>query len=126
MKLTLLLGSNYTGRSLPEIIGLFFCFLRVKVRGGALPEIIEKKTRFFVLMGEVLEGPFQKFVKKRGVVSGRLGSFVLCVFSNHAVFLKLPSVASALFRVTHLFSRSSSSILRVWSGTKRIRCWVRF
>ena len=61
------------------------------------------------------------FTKKHGVVSGR---FVhLCLFSSDDLLFLLLGVASAPFRDTQLVSRSSS-ILRVWSGTTRIRFWV--
>ena len=46
-----------------------------------------------------------KFEKKHGVVAGRIGLFIFCVFSSHDVFLVSLGVASALFRDTELVSR---------------------
>ena len=81
-------------------------------------EIVEKRC-FFCAAGRVEERPFQKFLKKHGVVSGRIGSFFYACFQS-TIFLELQGVASALFHVTQSVSRIS--ILQVWLGTKRIRC----
>ena len=63
------------------------------------------------------------FTKKHGVVSGSIGLFT-CACFQATIFSFCHSVLHLhLFRDTQVVSRSSS-ILRVWSGTTRIRFWV--
>ena len=63
------------------------------------------------------------FSKKHNVVSGGIDVFIFHVKKPGPFYFELLGAASAPFRVTQLVSRSSS-ILRVWSGTTRIRFWV--
>ena len=95
-------------------------FVGVKLHKKNLPEIIKNMFFFFVCFccsGRL--GHLQKFPKKHGVVSCRIGSFILVCFQPTIFyFLKLPGVAQLLFRVTHLVSRSSF-IFRVRSGTQQ-------
>ena len=50
------------------------------------------------MRGEALpERPFLKFVKKHGVGSGRIGSFILCVFKPRSFFLEDASCCIGTF-----------------------------
>ena len=96
-----------------------FLFFQVRCTEGPFPRSSQKKHVFLFF----LVGPRWRSLSRKS----RRNRFVhfWCVFKPRSFFLKLPGLASALFRVTQVISRSSS-ILRVWLGTKKCRCRVWF